>query len=695
MRPAPSPTSLLVGLAALLWTACSSPPERVLEPVARLDQRLASPAPPGDAPTFCAQGDEFRPALGCPRIFPVESNAIPSADGTSAVTVEIPRALHGGALALVPTVTAGKRTGGKGKKGRGEPPPEKTEEPEILPPTVVAQAPPRVQVPLLGSIEGAGRRVQVSAWVLPPPRQVFRTEPIAIPESATLHVATAVSKLVAVAGSGPTEFRVDAEIGGDPNGGRHEILQETIAASEGGTWHPHAADLAALAGRKVTFVLSTASQTGSDEPSVAFPVWGSPRVIAPRPREKRPNLILVSLDTVRADHVNARAADVPITPWLDRIASEGTVFREAVAPYNSTSASHMSLFTATYPVLHRVNHPAHRLADGIPTLAEILGRAGWETTAVTEDAMISAASGFARGFDLYAENRATMLRAGAVDETFARGVRWIEKHPDTLFFLFLHTYEAHAPYVPTDASLDRFPDTEGTGGKKQTRWQRMLRRYAAEIHHSDRALEKLFGELSRLGIADDTIVVVTSDHGDEFGEHGLHGHAKTVYDEVLRVPLLFWGPGRVPAGKTIEEQVSLVDVAPTLVEMLGIEAPAGLHGRSLAGSLRGESAEGDEVRFAEGLTPGPKPQRLVTARTRDHKWIWREGESEPGEIYDLRSDPGEKKPLRDPALALEGKKLIDRYLALGGGAEASPPSARALPIDDATRRKLDALGYVD
>ena len=285
----------------------------------------------------------------------------------------------------------------------------------------------------------------------------------------------------------------------------------------------------------------------------------------------------------------------------------------------STSASHMSLFTGLYPITHQVRFADDVLSDAIPTLAEILAAHGYQTGAVTENAMLSAGAGFSFGFDSYLENKGLGMWSteGQLDSTLDAARRWLDRHGDDRFFLFLHTYQIHSPYEPLEKDVrpltaeDRI---EREGGVP--RWVTDLRyRYAGEIRYADRALASFLRELERGGLWDETIVVLTSDHGEEFAEHDQIGHSKSAYEESLRIPLLVWAPGLIEPGVRIPEQVSLVDVVPTLLDFLKITPPTATQGQSLRAPLEGREFPGPHIHYAESpdiFNPG---KRLVAVRS--------------------------------------------------------------------------------
>jgi len=665
------------GLLALtlFGGACERPPPLARVPVVRLGEHGLLKRQ-SNVPPRCAAGDEFRPSIGCPPLLLLDATLEKRGPDVIRVASEAPQHLRGKEVLILPTLRISPGT-----------------TPRRLSPQVVAEVGETIALDVPFETRQLEERshAQLRGHVLESRYREFVTLPVQVPPDAELRTGIAVASFAEAAGEGSTEFLLEAHW----PGGERALLRESIPATSGGRWHDHRIDLADLAEREVTFhfITTTEAHAEHEHSSAAYPIWGGPEIFVRRPRDGRRNVVLISLDTVRADYLGGAPRDARLTPWFDRLASEGTSFRQAISTFSSTTAAHMSLFTGLYPVVHKVRYASHRLAFEIPTLPQFLAEAGYSTAAVTENAMLLAGSGFARGFDSYRENRDTLKHAGSVDRTFAEGVDWLEKNTDALFFLFLHTYEAHSPYKPSDEALRAVPPIDPAGlGDAERKWENLRRLYAAEVRYTDGAVERLFSELQRLDLLDDTMVVITSDHGEELGDHGLLGHAKTVYDEVLRVPLLFWDPGHIPAGRKIEEQVSLVDVAPTILELVDVPPPAKIPGRSLVQTIHGAPPPDDEVRFAEGLVG---KVRMATARTRRYKWIWREDQPHV-RVYDLRTDPDERSPLRDPELQARGRDLIETYLALD--AEAGPDenhSKKDRVLDQDTREKLEALGYVE
>lgn len=672
----------LLALVAASTVGCRRGEPTVLQPTVRLTRILASRHPP-KMPARCAVADESRPALGCPIRRNVLSATIPFPEGpTIDVKAQLPKALARGRIVLEPSVSSDEVEGWKS-----------------LEPIVLEGEHPGVtlSLPLPRDLEKTKElRVRVVGQAIPYVLRTYETEEVEIGRRSQLRVGLAIDPVAADVGAAPVVFVIETH---GPTGTR-EVLREVVDPAETrNRWLDRRIDLASLAGETVRFALRTETQAPADGSAGAdwsVPIWGNPQILERRPRHAQRNVILVSLDTMRGDFVGGQYEGRRLTPRLDEKAAEGASFSEVLAPYPSTSASHMSLFTSTYPAEHKVLHAKHVLPGSMPTLAEIFAANGYETAAFTENAMLAAEAGFERGFDDYYENRGLSMwdARGDIEHTLDRGLRWLGHHRDEKFFLFLHSYQVHSPYEPP-LEHDVFTTAPQPGEKK--RWRRMRNRYAGEVVYTDRVLRRLFDTLDRLGLADETIVVVTADHGDEFGEHGSIGHSRTVYDEVLRVPLVMWAPGFIPAGARIDAQVSLVDLAPTLLDLVDIPPVEALRGESLVPTIYDGAPPQAAVRFAEGPSLQHEDGRLFSARTAEHKWIGREGEPEPLEIYDLRTDPAEQRNLvDDPELRARGRELLQVYRDLDAAASAradGPPTERQ--VDTRTQEKLRALGYVD
>lgn len=316
----------------------------------------------------------------------------------------------------------------------------------------------------------------------------------------------------------------------------------------------------------------------------------------PVPRATR-GYILISIDTLRADHLGCYGYRRPTSPFLDSLAQRATLFEEAYAQFPSTLVSHMSMLTGLHPREHGVFPPASVLSPKVEILPEVFQRNGFRTAAFTEGGFVSGRYGFRRGFDKFVVRERTHRRQ--VVQTFRRGVRYLEKlRPDDRFFLFLHTYAVHAPYDAPPRYREPFwpgeppPGAIPPTGPELTRqnamgeplprpvvdWLEAL--YDAGIRQTDEELGRFFADLDRLGLTDEVTVVITSDHGEEFLDHGLFNHTQ-LYRETMHVPLLMVHPDQRAAVRH-EGIVQLIDLPPTLYELARLQPGGRPSGVSLA-----------------------------------------------------------------------------------------------------------------
>jgi arylsulfatase A-like enzyme len=649
--------------------ACSQPEAEVLRPALRVVDVID-----GERPRLCRVGDEFRRSLGCPRRLRLaqweqklprdrrirRDRILP--EDTTAIPLILEAQVRNGPVATWQTIALG--------------------------PFSAEQSSQPLEFDLPAGNWRGEIELGLFGYPLPPAEQTFSTSDIEIPDHATMQFGIGATSEASGERTGTVRFALTATVEEE----RILLFEESRpVASLTGTWRNRRIDLSDLAGRKVRLEFSTTTTPGSEEQPLAQPLWGNPQIQIRSTRDGRPNSNLVSLDTLRADFVGADYEGLPLTPALDARIARGTIFADAMTTFPSTTASHASLMTSTYRSEHGTHHPGLRIARKLPTLAEILAEDGYETAAFTENAMIAAQRGFARGFDEYDENNrwTTESGSGGIEETIDRATRWLERNRKTSFFLFVHTYEVHSPYEPPKRWAIKRPRTGAADGMLRTR-----DRYAGEVRHTDSVVEKLFATVSRLHLADDTVVIVTSDHGEEFGEHGSLGHSRHLYDEVMRVPLIFWGPGRVPEGRRIEGPVSLVDIAPTVLEFTGIPLPPGYRGESLGPLMEGRDRRADPIVFGEHIA---KDQSLyLVARSATHKWIARQTDRGPEmvEIFDLRADPEERTNIVDDRmLQEEGLVYLTRLRSWAGSIDL--PTEVPSELDAETEAKLRALGYLD
>ncbi len=554
----------------------------------------------------------------------------------------------------------------------------------------------------------------LARWVPDRGSSEFESKPLRVPAGAYLDFA--VGLLDGVELGRDAIFRIEA----CERENCRELYSERLGSSKDAQrgWLERRLDLAPLAGARRVFRFSAAS---SGE-GFSLPAWANPTIYAPQSSDAGGyNVILLSVDTLRADHLNSYGYRRNTAPVIDRaFAQQGTVFENYVAAATSTTPAHMTMFTSVQPCVHGVHSGITSLSPAFVTLSETLRAAGFETVAVTEDGWLGIEFGFGRGFNVYVENKSPLISAptGQVDRTFARAKRWLRDNSDKRFFLFLHTFQVHDPYAPPARYAAQLPADEaftvGWSAAKDAL------AYDREIRYVDDEIDSLLEELERLSLSERTIFMLTSDHGEEFGEHGYIGHGAHLHDEVVHVPLMVRGPGIVQ-GRRVADVVSQRDLMPTILDLVAVPEPSQLRGRSFAQVLTGADprSAGDSVVYAEAWAPRAKraPKDFVAfvspglmLRYGDlklHRYI--DGQSYRYEFYDLSQDPAEKHNLAvggHPRLA-ELIAMLSRYAGecgigdLGGGTGGSTVGSegrvgeRELLLDPAREEKLRALGYID
>lgn len=431
--------------------------------------------------------------------------------------------------------------------------------------------------------------------------------------------------------------------------------------------------------------------------------FGSGDLPAPR------HVILISLDTLRADHLGLYGYGRDTSPRLDAFAEQAVVFDTALAPAASTLPSQTSLMTSLYPPQH--GSTAGRVAREarFPTLAELLRAAGFQTAGFVDGGFLDRAYGLGRGFETYDD------AGGGFARLIPAAQAWIQSHRDRSFFLFLHSYDIHAPYAPPEPFRSYFDDPSYRGrfvpsvaaleaasrGRLQlspAERRRAVDRYDAGIRYADARLGDFLDFLEDpLGILDETLVLVTSDHGEELGEHGSYLHWRVYYQPNLRVPLLL----RLPGGRgsaRIAEPVQTVDILPTLLELLDLPPLEAAEGRSLvpllrrpSGGLRARSTGTGEARSAPAWPPNPELQPYRSVVQQGYQLRLHVGSGE-AELFDLARDP---MALRDVAAEQpERVRRLRESWRRWAAAEASPPPTRRVAPDELSRERLRALGYL-
>lgn len=440
-------------------------------------------------------------------------------------------------------------------------------------------------------------------------------------------------------------------------------------------------------------------------------------------RTEQPNVILISLDSCRADHLSSYGYRRPTTPNLDALAARGALFLNAYSSTSWTLPAHMALFTSLPDSVHGVNDNGRPALDPARvTLAQQFKAASYETAAFVSGPYLHAAFGFDRGFDRYVNctsypdanpllgpRRRAIHDQSHVDVTnprlFGAVDAWLETPHDRPFFLFIHVWDIHYDYIPPPPFDKRFdPDYHGLvtatdyerspaihAGMDPRDLEHIVALYDGEIAYTDDYLGRLFKRVDELGLAARTLLVVTADHGDEFFEHGNKGHQKTLYDEVLRIPLIMHWPGRVPERVRVKEQARIIDIAPTIRALCGLPANPEAVGVSLVDHLHGRGK--DLPAYAE-LEVG---RRLRSIRMPTFKLIW-DLVSDRQMLYDPVADPRETAVLPSNAPhAAQASTYLSDWSHYAQSLARSLPQTRGrgtAQLPQEVVEKLKSIGYV-
>ncbi|MFQ5718076.1 MAG: sulfatase [Acidobacteriota bacterium] len=400
------------------------------------------------------------------------------------------------------------------------------------------------------------------------------------------------------------------------------------------------------------------------------------------------HIVVISVDTLRADHLGCYGYERDTSPFIDELAAGGVLFEQAISSAPWTLPSHASLLSGVYPSTHRAVDGREGIAPSVTLAAERFGAAGWATGGFVSSWFVSHRYGFDRGFDRFDDFEQTLNSntkhkvdgARVIDEA----VRWLRQHAAEPFFLFVHLYDVHFNYDPPSPHRELF-DTGYDGPLPAYRKYSYyldhplpadvlaaeIGLYDGAIHYADAQIQRLHAVLAELGRADDTLIVLTADHGEEFFERGSWGHAHTLYEEQVHVPLILRGPGLSP--RRVSTQVRHVDVLPTLLDLAGLPVAPGLHGVSLRG-LTGGPAPG-------GTGRAPRPAFLETSRfgsnviglRRDGAKVIYDLKAGTLRLFDLVHDPGEQTDravtdvarldaMEDELLTAAAALLPDRWL---------------------------------
>ncbi len=395
------------------------------------------------------------------------------------------------------------------------------------------------------------------------------------------------------------------------------------------------------------------------------------------------NVLLITLDTTRADHLGCYGYPPAKTPHLDGLAREGIRFARVYCPAPLTLPSHCSIMSGLYPVTHGVRNNGHDLPPGIKTLADILKGQGYTTAAFVSSFSVDSRFGIGRGFDVYDDTFQSQLPLKSqnaerrAEETFGRFSRWLENNWGNRFFAWVHYFDPHLPYDPPSPYREEFDG----------------RLYDGEIAYMDHYVGAILRRLKEKGILEKTIIVVAGDHGEGLGDKVESGHGIFLYEETLRVPLIFYNLRVFPRSYVIESPARLIDVAPTILEIIGLkDEVAGMQGQSLSAQLRGKSRQ-DLDCLVETFYPRENFgwSELVGLISGSWKFI----QAPRPELYDLKNDPEERKNIYNFSANKTGElaaKLERELLRLSTYRKASGEPAKARTTD---LEKLRSLGYLN
>jgi arylsulfatase A-like enzyme len=565
------------------------------------------------------------------------------------------------------------------------------------------------------------------------------------PETARFEVTLPARPVLYVALGTPEEGPVTFSVSVRRGGKAIAVMTRTLTTAY--RWEPRVVDLAAFAGASVTLSLSaTAEKPGT----IAF--WGAPAVRSRVAREAGgppQTVILIQGDTLRKDHLDAYGYERPTAPKLRRLAEEGALFQNAVAQTSWTKAATPSILTSLYPSSHGVQHIPDRLPASASTIAEVYRGAGYATVSFASVVFTGAYTNLHQGFEELHEAESTAGRAGPKGAKTAREytdrlVQWLEDHRDFPAFVYLHFFDPHSPYEPNQPYDRLWADPKGRA--EYLRQQEVLKKFVADpflaqrgmatpgelvkagldpaayiryskdwydgsIRGMDAEIARVVERLRELGLDGRSLVAFYADHGEEFHEHGHMFHGNGVYGEMIRVPLILWGPGRIPKGARIEEPVQLIDVMPTLLDLSGLRVPPEAQGQSLRPLLAGGPGQ-DAVAVGGGWKKRPVvaekqpssregPDQDESYAIMDGGWklirnVVRPADKPEYELFDFYKDPLDQKNVaaEHPEVVERLGKALDGFRQMARAAKLKPDSESTKGLSKEQLEQLRSLGYV-
>ncbi len=404
---------------------------------------------------------------------------------------------------------------------------------------------------------------------------------------------------------------------------------------------------------------------------------------SPEATNRNFNLLIITIDTLRADHVGIYGYKKIKTKNIDFLGKNGVLFSQAFCHVPLTLPSHCSLFTGTLPIFHGVRDNGYRLPSFNLTLAEILKEKGYKTAAFVGAFPLDSRFGLDKGFDVYddlygSKNivRDLSFIERKAEEVNKKAMEWLVQNQNNKFFVWIHYFDPHTPYEPPSPFKKEYAGRE----------------YDGEIAYTDYIIGELLKKLNQLNLIEETLIILTSDHGEGLGDHNEKTHGIFVYDSTLRVPLIFHSPKILPKGRTVSDQVGLIDIMPTVLDLMGFEKNPDVQGKSFKTTLFKNKPSPHEYCYFESVAAMMDRNwaPLQGIRTEEWKYI----DAPIPELYDLKKDPEEENNIIDsnPRIAQRLRKELQKAIK----DYSSPRSSHIFQteIDEETREKLMSLGYI-
>jgi arylsulfatase len=494
-------------------------------------------------------------------------------------------------------------------------------------------------------------------------------------------------------------------------------FSETVFRRHPDRWFDHEIDLTPWSGRRIRLTFATRArprQPVPHPPLLPYPVmaaWGHPILTSTRFEPDKTPIILISIDCLRADHVGVYGYPRATTPHIDKVAEVASIFDTAIGTSSWTLPTHMSMLTGLMPSFHAATK-WEKLDTSVAYLPEVLAEGGYGTHGVASWVYVSQTYGFERGFDIY-----TVFDNPRAGEVIDEAIALIERATGQNLFLFIHILDPHWPYSPPRDFLEHFGPrprdlsnlhdrvARAEPPKSDREIEEIIQLYDSEIAYTDQELGRFFEELRARDLYDRSLIIITADHGEAFYEHGHWQHSRTLYDELVHIPLIVKWPEQTTRGR-VSAPVSQMDIFPTIIEAAGLELPH-RERRGLADYAHGRTGDEGEPISSEVTWRSPEETKMkLSFRDGGQKYVTTligPVGSDLGvshrleeELYDLSSDPGEMKNLFS-ASSPEGEAYRQRVRAFLEAAREvrGTRSGEQIELDEKLLERLKALGYVD